>query len=69
MNLAIIENNIVVNTIVAESKEIAEQITGLTCVEFTLENPAVIGLGWDGTLFEQPPKMTDEEIMASKEVE
>lgn len=31
---AIIENNIVVNLIVAESLEIAEQVTGLTCIEY-----------------------------------
>jgi hypothetical protein len=53
-NYAVIENGIVTNTIVADSKEIAEQVIGLTCVEFTSENPAYIGLGFDGTTFEQP---------------
>lgn len=28
------ENNIVTNNIVADSKEIAEQLTGQTCIEF-----------------------------------
>ena len=36
-NFAVIENNNVINTIVAESKAIAEQITGKTCVAFTTE--------------------------------
>jgi hypothetical protein len=52
-NFAVIKNGIVLNTIVAESKAIAEEVTGLTCVEYTYENPACIGLGYDGTTFEQ----------------
>jgi hypothetical protein len=31
---AVIENNIVVNIIVADSIEVAESATGLTCVEY-----------------------------------
>lgn len=54
MNYAVIEDNKVINLIVADSKEIAEQVTCLTCVEYTNENPAHIGLGFDGTTFEQP---------------
>ena len=53
-NYAVIENNKVANIIVADTKEIAEEVTGLTCVESTSENPAHIGLGFDGTTFEQP---------------
>lgn len=34
---AVIENGIVLNTIVADSKAIAEEVTGATCVEFTTE--------------------------------
>jgi hypothetical protein len=44
MNIAIIENGIVVNTIVCESVELAESITGLTAVEYTDEKPA--GINW-----------------------
>lgn len=44
MNIAIIENGIVVNTIICESIELAESITGLTAVEYTDEDPA--GIGW-----------------------
>jgi hypothetical protein len=68
MNFAVIENNIVTNLIVADSKEIAESITGLTCVEYGDDNPARMGLGYDGVTFEQPPvgapwvQPTEEEI-------
>jgi hypothetical protein len=54
MNFATINNGIVQNLIVANSKEIAEQVTGLECIEYTDENPAHIGLSYDGTIFEQP---------------
>ena len=53
-NYAVIESNIVINVIVAESKEVAEEVTGKTCVAYTNKNPACIGLGYDGTRFEQP---------------
>ena len=55
MKFATIHNGLVQNTIVANSKEIAEQVTGLECIEYTDENPAHIGLGYDGKTFEQPP--------------
>lgn len=53
-NFAVIENGIVLNTILADSKATAEEVTGKTCVEYTDSNPAYIGLGYDGTTFEQP---------------
>ena len=34
---AVIEGNNILNTIVSESQEVAENITGKTCVEFTEE--------------------------------
>jgi hypothetical protein len=37
LNFAVIEGENILNTIVAESKEIAEQVTGKQCVEFTTE--------------------------------
>jgi hypothetical protein len=53
-NFAVIKEDKVINVIVCESKELAEQITGELCVEYTaLDNPT-IGLGYDGTKFEQP---------------
>jgi hypothetical protein len=54
MNFAVIENNTVINLIVADSKEIAEQITGLTCIEYADNSQIHIGIGFDGTTFEQP---------------
>lgn len=55
-NFAIIKNNVVLNTIVAESKEIAENLSGNECVEYTKENSAHIGLSYspESGLFEQP---------------
>lgn len=67
-NFAIIENNIVTNIIVAETKEDAERITEKTCVEYFLANPAHIGLGYDGSTFEQPP-ITEERILQFTEEE
>lgn len=43
-NYAVINNGTVVNTIVADSQEIAEQLTGLSCIEYTSENP--LGINW-----------------------
>ena len=37
------EENSVINLIIADSKQIAEQVTGLTCVEYTEDAPAYIG--------------------------
>lgn len=59
-NYAIIENGKVTNTILAESKAIAEEVTGKTCVEYTDANPACIGLGYDGTTFEQSAPVVEE---------
>jgi hypothetical protein len=51
---AVIENNIVTNTIVADSKAIAEEVTGATCVAYTDEDRPHIGLGYSNGVFEQP---------------
>lgn len=54
-NFAVINGNIVENIIVADTKEIAESVTGKLCVEYVNENPAHIGFKWDETNgFEQP---------------
>lgn len=48
MEIAVLDSkNIVINTIVADSIEIAEQVTGETCVEFDDTNPAIIGEKYD----------------------
>jgi hypothetical protein len=53
-NYAVIKDGIVDNVIVADTKEIAETVTGLTCIEYTDENPAGIGWSYDGTTFTAP---------------
>jgi hypothetical protein len=53
-NYAVIQNNKVINVIVADSKAIAEDVTGHTCIEYTSENPAGINDTWDGTNFISP---------------
>jgi hypothetical protein len=50
----VINNNVIENIIVADSKEIAEQVTGFNCIEHTEENPEGIGWKWDGTGFTNP---------------
>lgn len=57
MNIAIIENGIVINTIICESIELAESITGLTAVEYTDTNSAGIGWTYNSTTEKfRPPK-------------
>ena len=53
-NFAVLNNNIVVNRIVADSKEIAQQFVGLDCVEYLDENPLEIGYIYDGENFNAP---------------
>jgi hypothetical protein len=57
---AVLANNIVQNTIVADSKSIAEEVTGQECVEFTESNVAGIGYIYDPetTLFSKPEQET-----------
>lgn len=54
-NYAVIKDELVTNVIVAESKEVAESVTGLTCVEVNAE-PGAPGIGWsyDGSSFSAP---------------
>jgi len=54
-NYAVIKDGIVNNVIVADTKEIAETVTGLTCVEIEYV-PGSPGIGWtyDGTNFSAP---------------
>ena len=54
-NYVVIKDDVVNNVIVADTKEIAESITGLICVEITSE-PGAPGIGWayDGVTFTAP---------------
>jgi hypothetical protein len=47
-NFAVIENGVVTNTILADSKAIAEEVTGKTCVEFTTDSVVIGGTYVDG---------------------
>ena len=53
-NYAVIKDGIVNNVIVADTKEIAETVTGLTCIEYTDENRAGIGWTYTGAEFTAP---------------
>jgi hypothetical protein len=44
---AVINNGIVENIIIADSKKVAEIVTEKLCVEYTEENPAGIGWSYD----------------------
>ena len=52
---AVIENGIVINTIIADSKSIAEEVTGLTCVEYTTEQAETGGTYSDGSFVKKQP--------------
>lgn len=51
---AIVENNLVRNIIVADTLEIAQEVTGKTCIEYNDTNPAGIGWTYDGEKFVAP---------------
>jgi hypothetical protein len=65
---AVMSGNSVSNVIVADTKEIAEQVTGSVCIEYTEENPAGIGWTHDGINF-IPSYTVEEEVPVEKVVE
>ena len=54
-NFAVLENENIINTIVADSKSIAEELTGKTCIEFTTEHAEVGGKYINGTFIRRKP--------------
>ena len=65
---AVINEGIVENCIVADSLEIAQEVTGLTCVEYTSENPAGIGFAYaDGVFTDPNAPIPSEETPAEEE--
>jgi hypothetical protein len=58
---AVLDDNLVVNVIEADTVEIAETVTKANCVEYTNENPAAIGWIYDGTTFTKPIIEADEQ--------
>jgi hypothetical protein len=51
---AVLNNNKVINVIIADTKEIAEEVTSSPCIEYTEENPAGIDWTYNGSTFEEP---------------
>jgi hypothetical protein len=51
---AVIENDIVVNLIVADTLAIAEEVTDCKCVEYEGINTFQVGWGYDGKKFTEP---------------
>ncbi len=54
-NFAVLDGENVINTIVAESKAIAEEVTGKTCVEFTTDRAEVGGTYVGGVFISRKP--------------
>lgn len=52
---AVIDGENVVNTIVADSKAIAEEVTGLTCIEYTVERAETGGTYTNGIFIPKKP--------------
>lgn len=55
MNFAVIDGENVLNIIIAESKAIAEEVTGKVCVEYTTEPAEPGGTYVDGTFIPKKP--------------
>jgi hypothetical protein len=51
---AVLIDDVVSNIIVADTKEIAEEVTGSICIEYTDENPVGKGDNWNGSEFTKP---------------
>jgi hypothetical protein len=63
---AIVKHGFVQNTIVCQPMDIPLELEpGVSYVEYTYENPAVIGLGYDGTTFEQMPPSATSSFIAN----
>lgn len=68
MNYAIIKDNKVINVIVSDSKEIAEEVTGLEAVE-TTGQPWIDWARIDGQWVEPQPIIDVEEVPQILELE
>ena len=54
-NFAVLDGINIINTIVADSKKIAEEVTGKTCIEFTTEHAETGGTYIDGIFIPKKP--------------
>ena len=52
---AVLEGTLIINTIMAESQTVAEQVTGKTCVAYTTESAEINGTYIDGKFIKQQP--------------
>ena len=66
LNFVVVKNDEVSNFIVAESKDMAEQLSGGTCIEYdnTLINPKIGDSVVDGEIVDVETYLTEEEIEA-----
>ena len=65
----VLEDGFIINVILAESKEIAEEVIGKDCVFIATDNEAGIGWRWDGEAFTDPrPKPTTEGSTPTEDV-
>jgi hypothetical protein len=51
---AVMSGDKVINTIIADTKELAREVTFSICIEYTEQNPAAIGWTYNGSTFEEP---------------
>jgi len=51
---AVMSGNKVINTIIADTKELAQEVTSSVCIEYTEQNPAAIDWTYNGSTFEEP---------------
>lgn len=59
--------NPVQNLILADTQEVAEMITGQSCIEYTDDTPVNIGWVYNGTTFEEPVTESEEPVIESEE--
>jgi hypothetical protein len=64
-NWAVINNGVVVNCIVADNQQDAEEATNLTCVEYDTNDLVAINSLYDGVSFSYP--IVEEEILNTTE--
>lgn len=57
-NFAVIENDVVINVIVADTLEVAEHVTDKTCVEYVDATSVAIGYTYDGSTFKPSTQTT-----------
>ena len=56
---AVMSGNSVINVIIADNKEIAEETTNAICIEYDETNPSGIGWQYDGEKFIPPSYVTE----------